>query len=150
MGEWIKTIGSFASAGLAIVAFSTLIIKPIRTKVGQWIRSATQTDKYDEQMDNLTKQVDEIAQILKEHVKEDAAFNAMMEEAISELKHGNMYSLGEIIRSIYMCNKEKQCISERQRELVRKIYDLYHDKWHGNGIIEDFYSEICNEWETLH
>lgn len=150
MGETIKTVGSIASSLMAIVAFTTLIIKPIRQKAGQWIRTVTQTDAYAVQFDKLTGQIEEIAEILKEHVKEDATFNAMMQESISELKSGNMYSLGEIIRSVYRCNKETKCITERERELVKKIYELYHDKWHGNGIIEDIYSEIRDEWETLH
>ena len=150
MGEWIKAIGSFASAAMAIVAFTALIIKPIRNRLVQWIKSEAQTTEYNEKLNDVAEQVTEIARVLNEHVTVDRAFNAEMQEAINQLRCGNMYSLGDIIRSIYHRNQKAKEISEREYKLVDDIYKLYHDTWHGNGIIQNIVEEIQDCWTIIH
>jgi uncharacterized membrane protein YhiD involved in acid resistance len=150
MGEWVKTIGSFASAAMAIIAFTALIIKPIRNRLVQWIKSKAQTTEYNEKLNDVAEQVTEIARVLNEHVTVDRAFNAEMQEAINQLRCGNMYSLGDIIRSIYHRNQKAKEISEREYKLVDDIYKLYHDTWHGNGIIQNIVDEIQDCWTIIH
>ena len=150
MGETIKTVGSIASSLMAIVAFTALIIKPIRNRLVQWIKSEAQTTEYNKKLNDVAEQVTEIARVLNEHVTVDRAFNAEMQEAINQLRCGNMYSLGDIIRSIYHRNQKTMEISEREYKLVDDIYKLYHDTWHGNGIIQNIVEEVQSEWTIIH
>lgn len=152
-------------AGLTVIATilekTTKIFQPIkdifgRRKDAKQKKRLMETDLYNtmkELNDKVSKlsesfetDITQVKNDLQNYITEDTQCRKEIIESIKNLEKGNAYSLGEMIRRIYLEHEKAQTIPERDYKIISKAYEIYHDKLGGNGPVQKMMETIDSEW----
>lgn len=146
--ELAKSLAAVIGCGTIIATLLIKLSKPIRNKVNKWIKSTSKTDEQQVKLDTLSSKIDELTNMLSVHITEDYKFKEIMLDSIEKLKSGSAIALGDVIRGIYCCYRDEEKIPEKEFQIVKKAYDLYHDDFGFNGPVEYMFNKI-KSWELI-
>lgn len=152
--ETIKNIGSIAGTVISCVTLVTLIVKPIRNKVIEFIKKHSGSSESDEKVKELRESIDKLnsnmtilADGINEYMEKDAQAKKDIITRLDTLEEGNCVMIGNHIRDIYIRYKESKHIPEKEFEAMSRLYKIYTEEYHGNGIIKRIYNEVTSdEW----
>ena len=123
-------VSSAAGSIITILTLLSTLFKPFREKIISIIIKSSGTDTLSEKIDTLTK-------LLEETVKE----NETQKEIIEIQSEALQSSLRNDILQIYLKCKNKDGISNWERENVLHLYESYK-KLNGNSFVEKCVNEI--------
>jgi hypothetical protein len=157
--DWLQKASSYVGSGVAIVGVFVAAIKPLRERLIHWVQKQAKTKDQEEEISQLRDSItalgqqmtafqDEMRKGLSEERERQKEHNRSVDEALEDLKHGNFYTLGNVIREVYHNNKDDKTVSEHEYDLCKKVWDLYGVKWHQNGPVEAMWAEI-QTWEKI-
>lgn len=127
MIELIKIVGGVCGAIMTIIGFSTFLIKPIRNGFVTWIKKI---------VGGSSEDIDEIKQLLKEHIEHDKDKN----EAMLALLRDN-------ITKTYHRYLNTDGLPSFERENICKQYESYKALG-GNSYITLIVSDMMN-WDVI-
>lgn len=152
-------------AGLTVIATilekTTKIFEPIKKKFSEKKLAKRQKQEKEDDLyltvkelsekvtnlsTDLQKDITDVQNDLKTYINEDTQCRKEIIESIKNLEKGNAYSLGEMIRRIYLEHEKMQSIPERDYKIIVKAYEIYHDKLGGNGPIQKMMETIESDW----
>ena len=143
-----KDIAAVIGCASTVITLAVTTIKPLRKHITNMIREVSKTDVQQVQLNNLKDKIQEVLDLMNQHIEEDKTFNSQISESMKDLKDGSAISLGNIIKEIYNAHKTDKQIPEKEMEIVDKAYLIYHDRLHANGVIERIYLEMTNGIES--
>lgn len=124
MIETIQNVGSVVGVILSCITLVTLIFKPLRTKFIEFIQNVSGSAK-----------IDKMTALIEKHIADDEVNNTVTQHGLATL-------IGNEIKNIYNRFKDDKKLPEREFEILDKLYDVYHDGLHANGVIEKIYNEM--------
>lgn len=155
--DYVQRASSLLGSIIAVIGVFVAAVKPLRKKLVDWIRKNAQTDDQEKEIAelrndiaNLGKQMEAFQMEMRESLQEEKdiqkAHNKAIDEKLTELQQGNIYTLGDVIREVYHNNKGDKHVSEHEYELCEKVWGLYGLKWKQNGPVKAMWEEI-QKWE---
>ncbi len=145
MSEVLTLLGGAASAFISIITLLTLVLKPVRQKLKDWIRQTAVSEDSKE----AAKSMCEIKSLLEE---QKTNTNALLVEInhvnsdISVLKESSKSTLKSMISDIYTRGRKTKTISSNDKETLSNLYDAYHALG-GNHYTSIIYDEMM-KWDV--
>ena len=96
--------------------------------------------------DTLPKDVEDLKQLLKMHMKEEEEHNRQMNEHNKQMQDITISQLRHSITNIYHTNKKSEKLEDRMKEDLCSLYTSYTSLG-GNSYVHEIYDEMMN-WES--
>lgn len=136
MNEIIKDIGGIVGSLITIITFLSIIIKPFRNAIVNWIKSIGKTEK----IAKNEKKLNEIKDTLANFVTESKRQSELQNEALLSLIRDN-------ITSIYYKGLTAKTIKVFDKEALIKKFSIYSSMG-GNSYIHEIYEEMMT-WNVI-
>ena len=151
--ELIKTVGSIASAFLGVVAVLSMLLKPVRKKLVDFVTKAAKTDETDSEVAQLRALIETQNAELKasiEQIKTDNQNHAQklddLTEAVALSNRASRAALGNTIKHIYYQYLPSKCLPIHEIEALHMIHKTYKEEG-GNSFVDAIFDEMMTEWE---
>lgn len=155
--DYVQRAASLLGSIIAVIGVFVAAIKPLRKKLIDWVRKQAQTEDQEQEIISLRediaelgKQMSDFQTEMREALREERdiqkAHNKSIDEKLTDLQQGNIYTLGDVIREVYHNNKGDKQVSEHEYDLCKKVWELYGLKWKQNGPVKAMWDEI-QTWE---
>lgn len=128
--ELLKTIAGICGSITTIIALVTLIVKPIRHRLADWIMDTTGKKNMDRKIDNLTE-------LVEKQIKQGEDISA----EIDKLKMAEQATLRNSILTIYNTRMKLKYMTLYERQNVAKLYEQYI-ALNGNSFVHDCVEEL--------
>ena len=148
----LKDIGSIAGTIISCATILTVVIRPIRDAVVGFIDGRSGRQEIEKRLAATDEKIDQLCSKIDEHIKDSRARDEAIVRDLETLKDADGKMIGNTIKTIYNMYKDKKSIPEKEFEMIEKLYDVYANKLHQNGVIEKIHHEIAgdgSEWEII-
>jgi hypothetical protein len=143
----IKNLSAVVGAILSCITLATLLIKPLRVTLVRWVERVSGSTETEKQLKAIMTEVQALqANLAQEQQVSKETTNQILHD-LQDLKDANTSMLGNMIKQMYLSHQDTKRISEREFDVLTKLYRSYHNVLNGNGVIEHIYNEIETEWE---
>lgn len=147
-----KDIGSLVGTTLSCITLATVAIRPLRTGFVRMIERHSGHKEISEQIQELSEKFEQhtIASEKRSEALQESV--RIVQEGLADVQEGNAAVIGDMIRQIYNEHRDSKTLSEREYTRLCHLYQIYHDKYHANGVIERLFNEMAGEgaeWEIV-
>lgn len=152
--EVIKNIAAIVGCVLSCISLLTLIIKPIRTKIINWVAEIADKSETASMLTEMQKQINCLHKQMQENAEENRKHNEEMQAKIDSIVKADKKSneaLKDIIRerivSTYYCNLQTNKLHYEEWETVSELADSYFDLG-GNHFVKSLMDKM-SAWEIV-
>ena len=142
--EILKVIGGALGGVTGIFAAIVTVFKPIRKNFVNWVVCNTGSA-------NMAKQISEIEEMLKTHIKQDsqkAEDMKVLKDTVQKLKESERCVLRTNILRIYNKYLPDGEIPAYEFETLSKDYHSYKNL-EGNTFVDDIWEIMSKEWKVI-
>lgn len=139
--EFIEKSAGFATSTIALVAFISMLITPVRNKLIEWINKQVGTGKQNEQIEELRKMIVDNNAKINEKIDGIIEDNKKQNEKIELLQQGEIASIGSRIIDTYYKYKGLDNVDGFIIKNISHDYQIYK-KMGGNSFVDDAYNHL--------
>lgn len=143
--DLLTGVGTMITALAGVFAAISVIVKPIRKKVGDWIVNnisrAHIIDQRLENFDNALGHIQTSIDGMKTEIQNIRTENQIQNESIELIKHANIDEMKHTLTEMYYQAKKDNGISRYNRTNFVTMFETY-SKLGGNSYVHELYDQI--------